>query len=849
MLKHNLMLVRTILCLGALMCLGGPKCSFASCTSMAGDIDHNCVVDFNDLVIMANNWLQSDVAGDINLDNAGLVDLGDFAIFSQNWLEQTSDSYSSGSIWYLENYYLRIAIDPTAGSITTYDKQAGYTWSQPNALTHKPFTSISANGNQVAFQSQLRKSAGVYVDCNFRLVLPVSSRQLQMYVNTSNANSTFDTLENLEPFSAPNTSNSFIAVADWSCGHIYPSNVAQWPVYSLDNYSVDMLQLPWVGVVDINSGLGYSVTVDTPCDATLKCIMLGSRRAPLIAWRSEKTKISYERCIIYTFTASGGYVQLAKDLRTYMQSKGYLATFAQKVSSRPDVVKLNGAPKLWDYFHYINASLAYNLGVLKGTHFVHKWDESLNKYPTDKNDAAEINRQKGYGWLTEEYQVYADAYACNTSHPDPEPLYDIYPTNFMRDKNNDVILGWADSLGQQYMRCPSFYVQRATEYLPGRLSSYPLNGLYLDVTPVRDLFECYDAVHPKTRRGYLADSSALMSYIAGRPLVLSGETGKWWAVPYLDAPLGLMSVLSNPWLNSYWPSSYHQLDFNGDGTNDTTLAAWDNYETWGSLGHTYRIPLWQLVFHDCTSTDWYPSDSVDVTARAEKNDPSFPFSYQLKKEVLSILYGSAPTFTEIDGANQSGSWTHNRQAFMRTYRNVCKLNEVIGNQELLTHQFLTSDRNVQKTVWSDGTEVVANFGSSDFIASIGDKTYTLKQFGWCAKGPSYDASCSYDSALSKTVTEINQPGQYYFSDSSGISVAQRKIDSLTLRVNGDDPKRGYKLRIYPKKVIADWNMINTTVYYCDNITGVRQGTLPCTINSEYIETPTISGWAVLDVTQ
>lgn len=821
------------------------------CT-LPGDINHDCKVDINDLALFAAGWLDSGNSA-ANIDNINLPDFHDFSLLANNWNHSYTSIYTVGTTWYLENACLLMTIIPSTGYISVFDKQAGYTWTQPGNRQHYAFTNITqAASDQVTFQTTSKLDAGT-TNSKIRIVLPANSRQFQLYTDTVNPGTTFTTLENLEPFSAPNTNNSYLAVADWSCGHIYPTNMISWPATStwIENYFVDLLQLPWVGVVDIVSGQGYSVTVDTPYDATVSCIFLGSRRAPLMYWRSQKNVMGYERCLIYDFTVSGGYVSLAKDLRSYMQAKGYLTTFSQKAVSRPDVTKLFGAPRLWDYFHYIKASEASTAGVLKATHFVCKWDSSYNKY---SSDAPAITAQNALGWLTQEYQCYADAYPCDMSHPAPEPLYDIYPTNFMKDSSGNVILGWNDINGQQYMRCPAFYVQRAAEYLPSRLATYPMNSLYLDVTPVRNGTECYDVSHPKTRSQYLSDGVGLMSYISNHPLVLSGETGKWFSVPYLDAPLGLMSVLWNPWNNQTAVpiDCYHDLDINNDGTNDTTLEAWDTYETWGSLGHANRIPLWQLVFHDCSSTDWSPGDAIDYTAHAEKNNsPPWPFSYQLKKEVLSILYGSVPTFVMI-GDGFPGAWTENRLAFMRTYRNVCKLHEVIGNQELVSHQFLTANRNVQQTTWADGTIVRANFGSSDYLTNLGGKSYTLKQFGWCAYGPSYVGSCSYNATLGKIVTEINQPGLYYFTDSSGVPVAEHKIDSATLRVNGDNVGGSNNIRIYPKRVITSWNMVGTTLYLCNTISGARtSATVSYTIGTDsngeqYIETTPRTGLVVLD---
>lgn len=57
-----------------------------------GDLTGDGKTDFNDLVIMTENWLGNDTIADIapDPDGDGTVDFRDFAVFAENWLEVTS---------------------------------------------------------------------------------------------------------------------------------------------------------------------------------------------------------------------------------------------------------------------------------------------------------------------------------------------------------------------------------------------------------------------------------------------------------------------------------------------------------------------------------------------------------------------------------------------------------------------------------------------------------------------------------------------------------------------------------------------------------------------------------------
>ena len=68
---------------------------------------------------------------------------------------------------------------------------------------------------------------------------------------------------------------------------------------------------------------------------------------------------------------------------------------------------------------------------------------------------------------------------------------------------------------------------------------------------------------------------------------------------------------------------------------------------------------------------------------------------------------------------------------MRTYRNTCKLHEAIAGTVMLSHEFVTPDRTVQRTSFSDGTEVVVNFGEKPYPLPSGE---TVKPSGFHVGG-------------------------------------------------------------------------------------------------------------------
>ncbi len=104
--------------------------------------------------------------------------------------------------------------------------------------------------------------------------------------------------------------------------------------------------------------------------------------------------------------------------------------------------------------------------------------------------------------------------------------------------------------------------------------------------------------------------------------------------------------------------------------------------------------------------------------------------------------------------------TFSRELVLR-YRNTCKLHEVLAPAEMLSHKFLTPDRAVQRTRFSDGTEVVVNFGEQPYQARVGGKPRLLPKNGFAVKGPRIEQSLEL--VHGKPVTTIRTGSFQYTS--------------------------------------------------------------------------------------
>ena len=140
------------------------------------------------------------------------------------------------------------------------------------------------------------------------------------------------------------------------------------------------------------------------------------------------------------------------------------------------------------------------------------------------------------------------------------------------------------------------------------------------------------------------------------------ETGHDAAVPYVHYFEGMLSL-----------GPYRVPDSGRD-----MLRAWTEVPELVAkfqTGHTYRLPLWELVYHDCVVAQWYWGDYNN----------KLPAVWR-RRDLLNALYGTPPMFMfnrEI--------WRTNRDRFVESYRTATPVARATGYSEMVSHRWLTAD--------------------------------------------------------------------------------------------------------------------------------------------------------------
>jgi len=443
------------------------------------------------------------------------------------------------------------------------------------------------------------------------------------------------------------------------------------------------LCMAWYGQTD--GGPGLMAIVETPDDATVRVPRLDGLLHLAPEWQPQKGRFGYPRRIRYVAFDKGGYVAMAKRYRQYAKSIGLFKSLAEKRKSNPNVDLLIGAVNIWCWDRDAPA-IVRELQAAGIRRIL--WS---NARPPDQLKA--LNE---LGVLTSRYDIYQDA---------------MNPANFPKLRgvskcwtseawaNGDLMIGpdgqwlrgWrVKAKDGSMIPCGVLCDIRAPDYarrrIPPELKTHPYRCRFIDTTTASPWRECYDPRHPCTRTESRRAKMELLRFVSEEcGLVCGSETGHDAAVPVVHYFEGMLSL-----------GPYRVPDA---GRNMRRI--WHDvpervakFQT----GHFYRLPLWELVYHDCVVAQWYWGDYNN----------KLPSLWD-RRDLWNALYGTPPMFMF-----DRKLWRENRDRFVRSYQTIEPVARAAGYAEMLSHEWLTPDHAVQRTRFANGVAVTANFGDKPF---------------------------------------------------------------------------------------------------------------------------------------
>lgn len=528
-----------------------------------------------------------------------------------------------------------------------------------------------------------------------------------------------------------------------------------------DTYAYEGSHMEMAGVV--KSGATALITWDDPYVA----VEVKSEK-PQAAWVRGKQVLSTSvvlrksaQSVRIRFLGKGDYVTIAKAYRQIATARGLLVPWADKLKANPERQKLFGAInyKLWALLDREMNEESTKEEVLK---IVWTFDEAAQVAEHLKNDLKldKVLFVMG-GWIHRGY---------DNQHPDILPaapecggdealarcarrVMDLGYLFCLHDNYQDIYRdspSWDESLimklpdgslakggrwwgGRAYLTCSQKALELAKrpQNLPAVKQLTAANSYFIDTTYAAGLQECFDPQHPLTRADDMRWKQALSDYARDLFGVFGSEDGREWAIPHSDFFEGLTGVDG---------TYFHGLDkmkkVGGVSVPLFEIVYRDSIALYGKYGFDifksadyvlYHLSIGRpLNYHDVPAhLYWKEAAALPAAAGATEKTP-----------------GDPAVFTRGDGGWAEG--LHPFDRFVKnTYEVLSPLNELTAQMQLTQHQFLTSDRKVQRTVFGEGAEqveVIVNASARNFTQRCKTgRTVVLPPNGFLVESPTFVA--------------------------------------------------------------------------------------------------------------
>ena len=452
--------------------------------------------------------------------------------------------------------------------------------------------------------------------------------------------------------------------------------------------------MSFIGVTDLKSG--YMIVSNDPWDTSVNLSKdnLSALINPAMTHLSTKGIWGYNRTLHYVFV-NDGYLEMCQWYKKFVDEKGYRKTLTQKASENPNMNRLKGAVDFW----VINMGFTQNdadLLIKNGL------DRALFSFSTYESNLPKlIDSLNIKGFLTSKYDIFTDVWPGNILPSTAGYRREGYPEDVIVKNDGNLQEGWMAYVNgtpfQGYVTCSQTHTGYANKEITADLAINHYNNRFIDVEMASGLKECYSTVHPVSRKSDAQARIDALNTVKNKFSLVTGvEEARDFAFPVADYGEGTMTIL--PQVNAGYDWS-NPID---------TIGI---YYAQNNLNPALRVPLHGLVYHDVHIPTWYTGDGVSKVP-----------SLWDDKDLFNILYASMPLFMPPNRTY----WNTNIDKFLTSYHLISSITRNIAFEEMTKHSFLSPDRMIQQTEFSNGWKVTVNFDK--VIHSIDSRQLAAKGF-------------------------------------------------------------------------------------------------------------------------
>lgn len=431
-----------------------------------------------------------------------------------------------------------------------------------------------------------------------------------------------------------------------------------------------------------------------------------------IIWIAEMGKWGYERKMRFIW-GKGGITELCLQYRDIAKEKGFIVPLSEKVKKVAKVDKMLGAADIWiwnsdamDMLYSKEAvyrvpsdeQVERRISIAKEMKQM-GMDNVLWSIFNENIEKKEISAINDLGFITTFYDIYTDVIPKDIFHLIPETRQrrceqriGYWPDAVIKNQDGTYRKAWAlmgtdGVFHDQHRICDVKAPECAKPIIEKRKIDYNMEGCFLDVMAAT-AYECYSDEHPTTRRGSMMHKRRLADVVTDLDLVCGTEIGCEDVAATVHYNEGMMS-----------PPPYRAYD---SGRRMTHLYYGDDVPeniVKYMLNPVCRVPLWEMVFHGSVQSYFYWGDSQNCCPELME-----------QRDKLCVLYGVPPIYSLCET-----DWDNLKDDILASYQRTVPAARKVGYATLDSFEYLTEDRLVQRTKFSNGVEITVNFSDEPYF--------------------------------------------------------------------------------------------------------------------------------------
>ena len=441
---------------------------------------------------------------------------------------------------------------------------------------------------------------------------------------------------------------------------------------------------------------------DTLC-AEIVCRTNAPYSAGVVWGPFDGGKWGHDRKVRFFFARSPG--EAAGKYRAWRDAQGRVRTLAEKAKTNPHIATFPGTADIW-LWDDNDQSRLYNWPLVEEAPALDlkRISAEMKSLGMDRvlinvfngishEDAAFLSRQ---GFLSGTYDCMRDMF-----HKGLLGVAD--PSNFVRaarflpfaadaariNRNGTPAAAWSipDREGKMHPMqslCDALALEMCRRLIAPEVAAVGYTSRLMDVQACGGPVACFSKTHPCTRAEALEAMRAEHRYLADDlDLVIGVEVGRESLLDSYHYAEGLPSLPHQFRKELCW--RYKDQTLYGDEIPARTRTLMHNPK--------YRIPLWELVYHDCAVNYYYWADTTFM----------YPQLAPLK-DLFCRLYGIPPIYS----MNVS-TWNRIKKDVAASYAQASEVARETMFSRMTSFEWLTPDRLVQRTTFANGRSVTVDF--------------------------------------------------------------------------------------------------------------------------------------------